>query len=134
MAIIDEYNIELNLDALKYFEENTKYFFNPNFFDVEFQCKRERYVIYRIVYNRIFVSYIYNETEEYFKFKFINDFYKNKLTEKNCKELFKKKNIFEAIIDKDNNKCIFDLDLFLNDVTYKEAVNLSNITKVAPKI
>ena len=59
---------------------------------------------------------------------------KNKLTKENLKELIRKKNIFEAIIDKDNNKCVFDLDLFLNDVKYKEAVNLSNITKVAPKI
>jgi len=67
-------------------------------------------------------------------YKFINDFYKNKLTKENLKELIAKKNIFEAIIDKDNNKCIFDLDLFLNNAVYKEAVNLSNITKVAPKI
>lgn len=131
---IDDYGIELNLEALKYFEENTKKFFNPNLFDVEFKCKRERAVIYRIYCNQVFVSYIYNETQEFFKFQFVNDFYKNKLIEKNCKELFKKRKMFECIKDNNNQYCIFDLDRFLNNVAYKNAVNETLITKVAPKI
>ena len=131
---IDDYGIELNLEALKYFEENTKKFFNPNLFDVEFKCKRERAVIYRIYCNQVFVNYIYNETQEFFKFQFVNDFYKNKLIEKNCKELFKKRKMFEYIKDNNNQYCIFDLDRFLNDIAYKNAVNEALITKVAPKI
>ena len=131
---IDEYNVELNLEALKYFEENTKYFFHPSFFNVKFKNKPPKTIVYFITYKRVLVNYIYNGTEEYFKFKFVNDFYKNQLEKKDCEQLFRKKNIFEKIKDNNNNYCIFDLDRFLNNPSYKEAVNIANITKVAPKI
>lgn len=131
----DCYGITLNLEALEYFKEQTKKYFNPMLCDkIIAKDKRPYEIQYHITYGFINVSYIYQDVNETFKYKFINDFYKNKLTKENLKELIIKKNIFEAIIDKDNNKCIFDLDLFLNDVAYKEAVNLSNITKVAPKL
>ena len=131
----DKYGITLNLEALEYFKEKTKEYFNPMLCDkIIAKDKRPYEIQYYITYGFINVSYIYQDVNETFKYKFINDFYKNKLTKEGLKELIAKKNIFEAIIDKDNNKCIFDLDLFLNDVAYKEAVNLSNITKVAPKI
>lgn len=131
----DKYGITLNLEALEYFKKQTKKYFNPILCDkIIAKDKRPYEIQYHITHGFINVSYIYQDINETFKFKFINDFYKNKLTKENLKELIAKKNIFEAIIDKDNNKCIFDLDLFLNDVAYKEAVNLSNITKVAPKI
>jgi hypothetical protein len=131
----DKYGIALNLEALEYFKEKTKEYFNPILCDrIIAKDKRPYEIQYHITYGFINVSYIYQDVNETFKYKFINDFYKNKLTKENLKELIAKKNIFEAIIDKDNNKCIFDLDLFLNDVAYKEAVNLSNITKVAPKL
>lgn len=131
----DKYGITLNLEALEYFKEQTKEYFNPMLCDkIIAKDKRPYEIQYHITYGFVNVSYIYQDVNETFKYKFINDFYKNKLTKENLKELIIKKNIFEAIIDKDNNKCIFDLDLFLNDVAYKEAVNLSNITKVAPKI
>jgi len=131
----DKYGIILDLEALEYFKEQTKKYFNPVICDVIIAKDKRPYEIqYHITHGFVNVSYIYQDVNEVFKYKFINDFYKNKLTKENLKELIIKKNIFEAIIDKDNNKCIFDLDLFLNDITYKEAVNLSNITKVAPKI
>ncbi len=131
----DKYGITLDLEALEYFKEQTKEYFNPMLCDkIIAKDKRPYEIQYHITYGFVNVSYIYGDVNETFKYKFINDFYKNKLTKENLKELIAKKNIFEAIIDKDNNKCIFDLDLFLNDVAYKEAVNLSNITKVAPKI
>ena len=131
---IDEYNVELNLDALNYFEENTKYFFHPSFVNVKFKNKPTKTIVYFITYKRVLVNYIYNGTEEFFKFKFVNDFYKNQLEKKDCEQLFRKKNIFEKIKDNNNNYCIFDLDRFLNNLSYKEAVNIANITKVAPKI
>jgi len=131
----DKYGIILDLEALEYFKEQTKKYFNPVICDVIIAKDKRPYEIqYHITHGFVNVSYIYQDVNETFKYKFINDFYKNKLTKENLKELIIKKNIFETIIDKDNNKCIFDLDLFLNDITYKEAVNLSNITKVAPKI
>ena len=131
----DKYGIILDLEALEYFKEQTKKYFNPVICDVIIAKDKRPYEIqYHITHGFVNVSYIYQDVNEVFKYKFINDFYKNKLTKENLKELIIKKNIFETIIDKDNNKCIFDLDLFLNDITYKEAVNLSNITKVAPKI
>jgi hypothetical protein len=131
----DKYGITLNLEALEYFKEHTKKYFNPILCDeMTVKDKRPYEIQYHITHGFINVSYIYLGVNETFKFKFINDFYKNKLTIKNLKELIIKKNIFENIIDNNNNSCIFDLDLFLNDVAYKEAVNLSNITKVAPKI
>lgn len=131
----DCHGITLDLEALEYFKEQTKKYFNPMLCDkIIAKDKRPYEIQYHITYGFINVSYIYQDVNETFKYKFINDFYKNKLTKENLKELIAKKNIFEAIIDKDNNKCIFDLDLFLNDVAYKEAVNLSNITKVAPKL
>jgi hypothetical protein len=131
----DKYGVTLNLEALEYFKEKTKKYFNPMLCDkIIGRDKRPYEIQYHITHDFVNVSYIYQDVNETFKYKFINDFYKNKLTKENLKELITKKNIFETIIDKDNNKCIFDLDLFLNDVTYKEAVNLSNITKVAPKI
>ena len=131
---IDEYNVELNLDALNYFEENTKYFFHPNLYEIKFKNKPPKSIVYFITYKRVLVNYIYNGTEEFFKFKFVNDFYKNQLEKKDCEELFRKKNVFEKIKDNNNNYCIFDLDRFLNNLSYKEAVNIANITKVAPKI
>jgi len=132
---IDKHNVELDLEAFKYFKEQTKKYFNPVLCDVIIAKDKRPYEIqYHITHGFVNVCYIYKDVNETFKYKFINDFYKNKLTKENLKELIAKKNIFEAIIDKDNNKCIFDLDLFLNNTVYKEAVNLSNITKVAPKI
>lgn len=131
---IDDYGIELNLEALKYFEENTKYFFHPSFVNVKFKNKPAKTIVYFITYKRVLVNYIYNGTEEFFKFKFVNDFYKNQLEKKDCEQLFRKKNIFEKIKDNNNNYCIFDLDRYLNDFSYKQAVNTANITKVAPKI
>ena len=131
---IDEYNVELNLEALNYFEEKTKYFFHPSFVNVKFKNKPTKTIVYFITYKRVLVNYIYNGTEQYFKFKFVNDFYKNQLEKKDCEQLFRKKNIFEKIKDNNNNYCIFDLDRFLNNPSYKEAVNIANITKVAPKI
>lgn len=131
----DKYGIILDLEALEYFKEQTKEYFNPMLCDkIIAKDKRPYEIQYHITHGFVNVSYIYQDVNETFKYKFINDFYKNKLTKENLKELIRKKNIFEAIIDKNNNKCVFDLDWFLNDVTYKEAVNLSNITKVAPKI
>ena len=131
---IDEYNVELNLDALNYFEENTKYFFHPNFFNVKFKNKPTKSIVYFITYKRVLVNYIYNGTEEFFKFKFVNDFYKNQLEKKDCEELFRKKNFFEKIKDNNNQYCVFDLDSYLNNAKYKEAIKIANITKVAPKI
>lgn len=131
----DKYGITLDLEALEYFKEQTKEYFNPMLCnEIIVKDKRPYEIQYHITHGFINVSYIYKDVNETFKYKFINDFYKNKLTKEGLKELIAKKNIFEAIIDKDNNKCVFDLDLFLNDAKYKEAVNLSNITKVAPKI
>lgn len=132
---IDKHNVELDLEAFKYFKEQTKKYFNPVLCDVIIAKDKRPYEIqYHITHGFVNVCYIYKDVNETFKYKFINDFYKNKLTKENLKELIAKKNIFEKIIDNDKNNCIFDLDLFLNDVKYKEAVNLSNITKVAPKI
>ena len=131
---IDEYNVELNLEALKYFEENTKYFFHPNFVNVKFKNKPTKTIVYFITYKRVLVNYIYNGTEEFFKFKFVNDFYKNQLEKKDCEQLFRKKNLFEKIKDNNNQYCVFDLDRYLNDAKYKEAIKIANITKVAPKI
>jgi len=132
---IDKHNVELDLEAFKYFKEQTKEYFNPMLCDkIIAKDKRPYEIQYHNTHGFVNVSYIYQDVNETFKYKFINDFYKNKLTKENLKELIAKKNIFEAIIDKDNNKCVFDLDLFLNNAVYKEAVNLSNITKVAPKI
>jgi len=130
----DKYGITLDLEALEYFKEHTKKYFNPVLCDeMTVKNKRPYEIQYHITHGFINVSYIYHGVNETFKYKFINDFYKNKLTIENLKELIIKKNIFENITDKNNNSCVFDLDLFLNDVKYKEAVNLSNITKVAPK-
>ena len=131
---IDEYNVELDLEALKYFEEKTKYFFHPNLVNVKFKNKPTKTIVYFVTYKRVLVNYIYNGTEEYFKFKFVNDFYKNQLQQENCEELFRKKNIFEKIKNNNNQYCVFNLDRYLNDAKYKEAIKIANITKVAPKI
>lgn len=131
----DKYGITLDLEALEYFKEHTKTYFNPVLCP-EKNMKDTRFyeVQYHITHGFINVSYMYRNVCETFKYKFINDFYKNKLTKENIKELIIKKNIFEKIVDNNNNSCVFDLDLFLNNVKYQEAINLANITKVAPII
>ena len=134
---VDRYGVALNTGALNYFIENSKQYFN-NDLNV-FSITKKNYEYYEpSYYNKygvIDVRYIYNnEKQAFFKYKFINDFYKNKLKKEHLKELIDKKNMFERIKDSNNEYCVFDLDRYLNDKDYKEAIKIANITRIAPKI
>ena len=134
---VDRYGVALNTGALNYFIENSKQYFS-NDLNV-FSITKKNYEYYEpSYYNKygvIDVRYIYNnEKQVFFKYKFINDFHKNKLKKENLKELIDKKNMFEKIQDSNNEYCVFDLDRYINDKNYKEAIKTASITRVAPKI
>ena len=134
---VDRYGVALNTGALNYFIENSKQYFS-NDLNV-FSVTKKNYEYYEpSYYNKygvIDVRYIYNnEKQAFFKYKFINDFHKNKLKKENLKELIDKKNMFEKIQDSNNEYCVFDLDRYINDKNYKEAIKTASITRVAPKI
>ena len=84
---------------------------------------------YRIKYGRITVVYVFNQTNAIFKFKFVNDFYKNNLTTLHLKEIISKKNMFENL----KANYIFDLDNFCNDLIYQQMVKTAINTKILPK-
>ena len=134
---VDRYGVALNTGALNYFIENSKQYFS-NDLNV-FSITKKNYEYYEpSYYNKygvIDVRYIYNnEKQVFFKYKFINDFHKNKLKKENLKELIDKKNMFEKIQDSNNEYCVFDLDRYINDKNYKEAIKTASITRLAPKI
>ena len=134
---VDRYGVALNTGALNYFIENSKQYFS-NDLNV-FSITKKNYEYYEpSYYNKygvIDVRYIYNNDKQvFFKYKFINDFHKNKLKKENLKELIDKKNMFEKIKDSNNEYCVFDLDRYINDKNYKEAIKTASITRVAPKI
>lgn len=134
---VDRYGVALNTGALNYFIENSKQYFSNDLNVFSITKKNQEYYepSYYNKYGVIDVRYIYNnEKQVFFKYKFINDFYKNKLKKENLKELIDKKNMFEKIKDSNNEYCVFDLDRYINDKNYKEAIKIASITRVAPKI
>ena len=134
---VDRYGVALNTGALNYFIENSKQYFSNDLNVFSITKKNQEYYepSYYNKYGVIDVRYIYNnEKQVFFKYKFINDFHKNKLKKENLKELIDKKNMFEKIKDSNNEYCVFDLDRYINDKNYKEAIKIASITRVAPKI
>ena len=134
---LDRYGVALNMGALNYFIENSKEYFSRDLNVFPITKKNQQYYepSYYNKYGVIDVRYIYDqERQAFFKYKFINDFYENKLKKEHLKELIDKKNMFERIKDNNNEYCVFDLDRYLNDKDYKEAIKIANITKIAPKI
>ena len=134
---VDRYGVALNTGALNYFIENSKQYFSNDLNVFSITKKNQEYYepSYYNKYGVIDVRYIYNnEKQVFFKYKFINDFHKNKLKKENLKELIDKKSMFEKIKDSNNEYCVFDLDRYINDKNYKEAIKIASITRVAPKI
>ena len=134
---VDRYGVALNMGALNYFIENSKQYFSNDLNVFSITKKNQEYYepSYYNKYGVIDVRYIYNnEKQVFFKYKFINDFHKNKLKKENLKELIDKKSMFEKIKDSNNEYCVFDLDRYINDKNYKEAIKIASITRVAPKI
>ena len=134
---VDRYGVALNTGALNYFIENSKQYFSNDLNVFSITKKNHEYYepSYYNKYGVIDVRYIYNnEKQVFFKYKFINDFHKNKLKKENLKELIDKKNMFEKIQDSNNEYCVFDLDRYINDKNYKETIKIASITRVAPKI
>lgn len=129
----DEFDTVLDIEAFEYFKTQSKEYFCPEMFSKKHYKNPirtwENEPQYRIKYGRITVIYVFNETNVIFKFKFVNDFYKNKLTTLHLTEIMSKKNMFENL----KANYIFDLDNYCNNLTYQEMVKTAINTKILPK-
>jgi len=129
----DEFDVVLNMEAFEYFKTQSKEYFCPEMFSKKYYKNPirtwENEPQYRIKYGRITVIYVFNETNNIFKFKFVNDFYKNKLTKLHLTEIMIKKNMFENL----KGNYIFDLDNYCNDLIYQQMVKTAIDTKILPK-
>ena len=98
----DEFDTVLDIEAFEYFKTQSKEYFYPEMFSKKHYKNPirpwENEPQYWIKHGRITVIYVFNETSGIFKFKFVNDFYKNKLTTLHLKEIMIKKSMFENSI------------------------------------
>jgi hypothetical protein len=129
----DEFDVVLNMEAFEYFKTQSKEYFYPEMFSKKHYKNPirpwENEPQYRITFRRVSVVYVFNQTDVFFKFKFVNDFYKNNLTTLHLKEIMSKKNMFENL----KANYIFDLNNYCNDLVYQQMVKTAINTKILPK-